>query len=421
MRIRVSLILFGLTPRKLTDVPIACQSIPALAAALPVEEFHEQDGLFTPGPTSVPEEVLLEMAKPVFHHRTQQYKDLFAKCNEMLKYTYQTKNPVLTISGSGTAGAEMAMINTIPAGGSVLFLSNGKFAERWVKIGDRNKWNATVLKAEYGQAVPVQQVADALKAKHYDAVVLVHSETSSCTVTDLAGIAALTKDTDTILISDGITAIGAIPVKTDEWGVDVVITGSQKALMLPPGLAFISVSEKAQKKAAAIKQPNLYLDLNSYLKSFNENDVPWTPAVTLVRGLFVALSMIQQETIEAVWKRTAIYASATRGGPRLGPGRVLQEPVGLGHRHQLPGRLYRQGIPRRSPQAAQHERGRRPGYDGRQDLPHLTHGLHGSGRYAGRRPWRGNHPQAAGLQVRVRRGRRRRPQRTGQAAGEIMP
>ena len=174
----------------------------------------------------------------------------------LLKYTYQTKNPVLTIAGSGTAAAEMAMINTIPAGGTVLFLSNGKFAERWVKIGERNKWNATVLKAEYGTAVArasVEQVADALKAKHYDAVVLVHSETSACTVQDLAGIAALTRNTDTVLISDGITAIGSLPVKTDEWGVDIVITGSQKALMLPPGLAFLSVSEKAQKKAASVE------------------------------------------------------------------------------------------------------------------------------------------------------------------------
>jgi serine---pyruvate transaminase len=283
--------------------------------------------LFTPGPTSVPEEVLLEMAKPVFHHRTQQYKDLFAKVNELLKYVYQTKNPVLTIAGSGSAGAEMAMINTIPPGGSVLYLSNGKFAERWAKIGERNKWNCTVLKAEYGTAVSVQQVADELKKKHYDAVVLVHSETSSCTVTDLQGIAALTRNTDTILISDGITAIGAIPVKTDEWGVDIVITGSQKALMLPPGLAFISVSEKAQKKAATIKQPNLYLDLGSYLKSYLENDVPWTPAVTLVRGLFVSLNMIQTEGLENVWKHTSAYAAATRAAATaLGLGVFSKSP-----------------------------------------------------------------------------------------------
>src|ERR1035437_6705015 len=158
--------------------------------------------LYTPGPTSVLEEVLLEMAKPVFHHRTQQYKDLFAKVNEGLKYVYQTKNPVLSISGSGTAGAEMAMINVIPQGekGHVLFLSNGKFAERWVKIGERNQWTSTVVKADYGTATPVQQVADALKSKHFDAVVLVHSETSACTITDLHRIAALTRNTDTVLI-----------------------------------------------------------------------------------------------------------------------------------------------------------------------------------------------------------------------------
>jgi aspartate aminotransferase-like enzyme len=270
--------------------------------------------LYTPGPTSVPEEVLLEMAKPVFHHRTQQYKDLFAKVNEGLKYVYQTKNPVLSIAGSGTAAAEMAMINVIPQGdkGTVLFLSNGKFAERWVKIGERNKWNSTVLKAEYGTAVSPQQVAEAMKGKHFDAVVLVHSETSACTVTDLQAIAALTRDTDTVLIADGITAIGALPVKTDEWGVDMVITGSQKALMLPPGLAFLSVSEKARKKAAAVKQPNLYFDLGSYLKSYEANDVPWTPAVTLIRGLAVALAQIQEETIEHVWKRTSVLAAATR-------------------------------------------------------------------------------------------------------------
>jgi aspartate aminotransferase-like enzyme len=230
----------------------------------------------------------------------------------MLKYVFQTKSPVLTIAGSGTAGMEMAMINTIPAGGNVLYLSNGKFAERWVKIGERNKWNATVLKAEYGQATPVQQIAAELSKKKYDAVVLVHSETSSCTVTDLEGISALTRNTDTLVIADGITAVGAIPVKMDEWGTDIVVTGSQKALMLPPGLAFVALSEKAQKKAATVKQPNLYLDLKSYLDSYAKNDVPWTPAVTLVRGLFVALSMIQAEGIENVWKRTSIYAQATR-------------------------------------------------------------------------------------------------------------
>lgn len=268
--------------------------------------------LFTPGPTSVPEEVLLEMARPVFHHRTQEYKTLFAAVNKLLGQVFQTANPVVTISGSGTAGYECAMINMIPQGGKVLCLSNGKFAERWVTIAKRNKCQITELKAEYGHAIPPQQVADALSKGTFDAVTLCHSETSACTVNDLQAIAGHVRKTDAILIADGITSVGAIPVKPDEWGVDILVTGSQKALMLPPGLAFLSVSEKARKKMESITQPNLYLSLPHYLKSLAENDVPWTPAVTLVRGLHKSLEMITGEGMENVWKRTAGLARATR-------------------------------------------------------------------------------------------------------------
>lgn len=269
--------------------------------------------LFTPGPTSVPEEVLLEMAKPIFHHRTQDYKTLFAGVNKLLQQVLLTANPVVTIAGSGTAAFECAMINTIPQGGKVLSLSNGKFAERWVTIAKRNKCQVTELKAEYGHAVPPEQVAEALSKGTFDAVTLCHSETSTCTIHDLQAIAALVRKTDAILIVDGITSVGAIPVKPDEWGVDILVTGSQKALMLPPGLGFLSVSEKARKKMETITQPNLYLSLPHYLKSLAENDAPWTPAVTLVRGLHKSLEMITQEGLENVWKRTAALARATRG------------------------------------------------------------------------------------------------------------
>ncbi len=268
--------------------------------------------LFTPGPTSVPEEVLLEMARPVFHHRTQEYKTLFAAVNKLLGQVFQTTNPIVTISGSGTAGYECAMINMIPQGGKVLCLSNGKFAERWVTIAKRNRCQVTELKAEYGHAIPPQQVAEALSKGTFDAVTLCHSETSACTVNDLQAIAGHVRKTDAILIADGITSVGAIPVKPDEWGVDILVTGSQKALMLPPGLAFLSVSEKARKKMESITQPNLYLSLPHYLKSLAENDVPWTPAVTLVRGLHKSLEMITGEGMENVWKRTAGLARATR-------------------------------------------------------------------------------------------------------------
>jgi aspartate aminotransferase-like enzyme len=204
------------------------------------------------------------------------------------------------------------MINTIPTGGKVLALSNGKFAERWVTIAKRNKCQITELKAEYGHAVPPDQVADALSKDTYDAVTLCHSETSTCTVQDLQTIAAHVRKTPAVLIVDGITSVGAIDVRADEWGVDILVTGSQKALMLPPGLAFLSVSEKARKKSETVSQPNLYLSLPHYLKSFADNDVPWTPAVSLVRGLAVALKMILSQGLENVFRSTRAYASATR-------------------------------------------------------------------------------------------------------------
>lgn len=268
--------------------------------------------LFTPGPTSVPEEVLLEMAKPIFHHRTAEYRTLFANCTQMLQQVFQTANPVVTIAGSGTAAYECAMINTIPTGGKVLALSNGKFAERWVTIAKRNKCRITELKADYGHAVSPERVAEALANDTFDAVTLCHSETSTCTVQDLKAIASHVRKTPAILIVDGITSVGAIEVKADEWGVDILVTGSQKALMLPPGLAFLSVSEKARKKSEAVSQPNLYLSLPHYLKSLVDNDVPWTPAVSLVRGLNVALSMILRDGLDRVIQCTHAYAAATR-------------------------------------------------------------------------------------------------------------
>jgi len=268
--------------------------------------------LFTPGPTSVPEEVLLEMAKPIFHHRTAEYRELFADCTRMLQQLFQTRNPVVTLAGSGTAAYECAMINTIPTGGKVLALSNGKFAERWVTIAKRNKCQITELKAEYGHAVAPERVAEALAKDTFDAVTLCHSETSTCTVQDLQAIAAHVRKTPAVLIVDGITAVGAIEVKADDWGVDILVTGSQKALMLPPGLAFLSVSEKARQKSESVSQPNLYLSLPHYLKSLADNDVPWTPAVSLVRGLSVALKMILNQGLENVFKSTHAYASAVR-------------------------------------------------------------------------------------------------------------
>jgi aspartate aminotransferase-like enzyme len=272
--------------------------------------------LFTPGPTSVPEATLIELAKPVHHHRTGEFRAMFNEVQQLLQYVYQTKNTVYTITGSGTAAAEAGIINCIAPGQKVLNVSNGKFAERWASVCKTYGIDCKELKLEYGQPPTAEQIDNELKAAKYDAVILVHSETSTATVCDLENIAKVVrKHGDTLLIVDGITSIGALPFKMDEWGVDVAITGSQKALMLPPGLAFVALSDRAWKAAEKnTLSKDFYFDLKKYKKSITDGDTPFTPANTLIEALRVSLRMVKEETLEMVWKRTAITAEAFRAG-----------------------------------------------------------------------------------------------------------
>ncbi|HAU37704.1 MAG TPA: aminotransferase [Phycisphaerales bacterium] len=268
--------------------------------------------LFTPGPTDVPPEVLIEMAKPIFHHRTQRFKDMFAAVNEGLKKLFVTSNDVLTIAGSGTAGMEAAIACAVPRDKKVLVANGGKFGERWVKVAKVYGLNVDEVKSEWGTAITPAQVREKLATGQYGAVVVVHSETSTATACDLAGIGAEVAKTDALLLADCITSAGALPLKVDEWGVDIAGTGSQKALMLPPGLANVAVSAKAWKVIENLKAPCFYLDLKAYRKTLAKQDVPYTPAVTLIRGMQVALDMIHAIGIEKVWARTALLAKATR-------------------------------------------------------------------------------------------------------------
>lgn len=268
--------------------------------------------LFTPGPTDVPPEVLNEMAKPIFHHRTERFKEMFTKVNDGLKKLLMTGNDVLTIAGSGTAGMEAAMVTCVPRGKKVLVANGGKFAERWVKVGKVYGMDVEDFPVPWGTAISPQTVKEKVATGQYGAVVVVHSETSTATAADLKGIAGVTRNSDALLFVDAITAAGTLPLKQDEWGVDVIAIGSQKALMLPPGLAFASVSERAWKAAEGVKAPALYLDLKAYRKTLAKSDVPYTPAVTLIRGLQVALEMIHGIGIERIWQRTAVMAKASR-------------------------------------------------------------------------------------------------------------
>ena len=273
--------------------------------------------LFTPGPTSVPEQTLAELAKPVHHHRTAEFRAMFNELQTLLQYVFQTTNTVYTITGSGTAAFEAGFTSCVAPGMRVLNVTNGKFAERWATYAKTYSCPLTEIKLPYGQHVTPALMEAELRKGHVDAVVLVHSETSTATVCDLENVAKVVREVggdDTLLIVDGITSIGAMPFQMDAWGVDVAITGSQKSLMLPPGLGYVALSDRAWRKASAGKHVNFYFDLTKYKKSIEDGDTPFTPANTLVGAQAVSLKMIRDETLEMVWKRTATCARAFRDG-----------------------------------------------------------------------------------------------------------
>ncbi len=268
--------------------------------------------LFTPGPTDVPPEVLNEMAKPMFHHRTPQFQAMFAEVNAGLKKMLMTANDVLTIAGSGTAGMEAAIACACRRDKKVLVANGGKFGERWVKVAKIYGLDVDEVVLKWGTGLSPETVREKLATGQYGAVVVVHSETSTATACDLAAIGKVVAETDAILIADCITAAGVLPLRTDEWKIDITATGSQKALMLPPGLATVAVSEKAWKVIDTIEAPCFYLDLKAYRKSAAKNDTPYTPAVSLIRGMKVAVDTINAIGIEKVWSRSALLAKATR-------------------------------------------------------------------------------------------------------------
>jgi aspartate aminotransferase-like enzyme len=277
----------------------------------------------------VPEDVLLEMARPMEHHRTGIYREWVKEAHGLLQYLFQTRGTVITIAGSGTAAAEAAIVGCCPKGHKALVVDNGKFAERWVKVCAAFGIEHARLAIEWGRGAKAADIKKALDTDpRIDTVICVHSETSTTALSDVAGIGRLTRERGAIFIVDGITAVGAIPVKMDEWGVDCCITGSQKALMLPPGLAFVAVSDRAWERIESGKMPVLYNDLKAYKKSLAEWDVPYTPAVSLVRGLLHVLRGIKERGLEAIWAEATLMARATRAAAEaLGLKLYAADPV----------------------------------------------------------------------------------------------
>ena len=274
--------------------------------------------LMIPGPTPVPETVLKAMGRHPIGHRSGEFQAIVRRTTEQLKWLHQTSSDVLVITGSGTAAMEAGIINTLSRGDKVLCGDNGKFGERWVKVARAYGLDVEVIKAEWGQPLDPDAFRAALEAdtaKAIKAVILTHSETSTGVINDLETIARHVKAHGTALtLADCVTSLGATDVPMDAWGLDVVASGAQKGYMLPPGLSFVAMSDRAWQAYERSDLPKFYLDLGPYRKTAAKDSNPFTPAVNLYFGLEAALEMMQKEGLEAIFARHARHRAAAQAG-----------------------------------------------------------------------------------------------------------
>lgn len=271
--------------------------------------------LLTPGPTPLPPEVCESLSRPIIHHRTPQFQAILKEAHEGLKYVFQTANDVYILASSGTGGMEAAVTGLLSAGDKVIVVDAGKFGERWTELCQAYGVNAEVVKVEWGKAIDPKVIEAKLKEGKgvYKAVFTTLCETSTGVATDIKAIGAVVKDSEAVLVVDAISGLGAIDLKTDAWHCDVVVSGSQKGLMLPPGLGFICVSPKAWKLVESSKLPKFYFSLKAAKKAYATVDTPWTPAIGLIIALNEAIGLMKKEGgLEKVFAWHHTMAEATR-------------------------------------------------------------------------------------------------------------
>ena len=271
--------------------------------------------LMIPGPTPVPERVLLEIAKHPMGHRSSEFSKILESVYSDLKYVFQTKNDVLVYTASGTGAMDAALSNLINPNDKVLSLVIGNFGQRWAKIAKALGADVETIEVEPGNAIVPAVLKERLAQdtnKEIKIVTLTHNETSTGVTNNIKELVALIKEHGAISVVDGVTSIGAIECKMDEWGIDVLVSGSQKGFMLPPGLAFLAASEKAWAKHKECERPNFYFNWEANRKSVLDNSTAFTPAVSLFAGLKVALEMIKEEGIENVVARHTKLANGLR-------------------------------------------------------------------------------------------------------------
>jgi aspartate aminotransferase-like enzyme len=274
----------------------------------------EKRYLMTPGPTPAPPEVLAAIAQPVIHHRGPDYKKLYAECLARLREVFLAGSEVLLFGASGTGAMESAVANLCSPGEPVLVVSAGYFGERWAKLAQAYGAEVDHLRYAWGEIPSPDDVAERLRERSATTVFLTHSETSTGVVADLQPLAAAAHDAGALSIVDAISSLGAVPLETDAWGIDVVAAGAQKALMTPPGLAMVSASEAAWQKSATATSPSFYFDWEITRKGQSTLDAPVTPPVSLVAGLNVALGLILDQGLEAAFERHIRLGRACREG-----------------------------------------------------------------------------------------------------------
>ncbi|MEN2466095.1 alanine--glyoxylate aminotransferase family protein [Ornithinibacillus sp. JPR2-1] len=267
-----------------------------------------------PGPTPIPPSVQRAMTKPMIGHRDQETKDLLKHIKPKLRKLFGTKEDVAIVAGSGTSGMEAAVVNTVTPGDEVLVVVTGAFGDRFVKICEAYNLHVHRLDYPWGVALHPEEIQDYLLHHPFiKAVFATHCETSTGVLNPIQELAASIKEvTDALFIVDGVSSIGGVEMNMDEWQIDVCVTGSQKALMLPPGLVFIAASKNAWNKIEHNQHPRFYLDLRKYRDNQQLDSTPFTPAISLLYGLEQSLQLLESEGLANVWKRHQLMKQMTR-------------------------------------------------------------------------------------------------------------
>ncbi len=281
--------------------------------------MKDKQFLMIPGPTPVPERALLAMARHPLGHRSSEFSAIIQEVYQDLKWLFQTGEDVFIYTSSGTGAMEAAIFNLVNPGDKVLSLVIGNFSERWAKIAGMRGAEVEKINFDWGQAVDPDILRERLDQdinKEIKFVTLIHNETSTGVTNDVQTLAKIIREHGALSIVDGVTSIGAIPVKTDEWGIDVIVSGSQKGFMIPPGLAFLTCSPKAWKVYENCKNPSFYFNFGAYKKSVAENTTPYTPNVSLIVALRESLNMMKEEGLDGIYCRHAKLARMMRAGIR---------------------------------------------------------------------------------------------------------